>query len=402
MNAWYLAWCNMLRNRRRSLVTVLIAALGCFSVLVACGFALHTYQMLEEGAAREFGHITVTTPELGKRHEEKPMQYGIDHYRPLIRDLASVPHVTELLPKIALSGLISNGDNSIPFVGYGIETDKVLATLGSLITIEQQVPPSTWHEQGALLGSTLAKQLNVQVGDAVTLLAATTEGSMNALDLVVNGIVSTGWQEVDARLVYLSVEHAQQLLLTDRISSFSILLDEMGATATTVAELASTYPAYQFTPWWERSFYYQSVRSLYDRIFGLLGIIIAMLVFFSMSNTLGMAVTERTREIGTLRALGTYPREIVLQFWHEGILIGALGTVIGTGLALLVVVLLPFAGLEMPPPPGRTIGYPLLIKASLPLYLITTLTIITVCGLAAWYVSRKASRKPIVEALTHV
>jgi len=166
--------------------------------------------------------------------------------------------------------------------------------------------------------------------------------------------------------------------------------------------LAPADPAHIYKPWWEQAFYYHSVRGLYDRIFGLLGFIIAALVFFSVANTLAMAVVERTREIGTLRALGALPAEIVAQFVREGALIGATGAAIGTLIAVAVVLLLPAMGLEMPPPPGRSVGYPLLVNASLPLYLITDAAIILLCAGAAWFVSRKAAQKPIVEALGHV
>jgi putative ABC transport system permease protein len=71
-------------------------------------------------------------------------------------------------------------------------------------------------------------------------------------------------------------------------------------------------------------------------------------------------------------------------------------------LAGIVVLALPHAGLEMPPPPGRSVGYPLLVIAELPLYLFTNAAIIALCATAAWFVSRKAARKPIVEALAHV
>jgi len=125
-------------------------------------------------------------------------------------------------------------------------------------------------------------------------------------------------------------------------------------------------------------------------------------VFFSVANTLAMAVVERTREIGTLRALGALPEEIVGQFLREGALIGSIGAVLGTLLAGVVVVALPHLGLMMPPPPGRSVGYPLLVNASLPLYVFTDAAIIGLCAVAAWFVSRKAAKKPIVEALSHV
>ena len=116
-----------------------------------------------------------------------------------------------------------------------------------------------------------------------------------------------------------------------------------------------------------------------------------------------MSVVERTREMGTLRALGTLPREIMGQFVREGIIIGGLAAFIGIFVSGAIVIVLPYLGLEMPPPPGRTVGYPLLVTASVPLYLITSICIITLCAIAAWFASYKAaSKKSIVEALSHV
>jgi hypothetical protein len=116
--------------------------------------------------------------------------------------------------------------------------------------------------------------------------------------------------------------------------------------------------------WRDLAVFYQAVRALYNRIFGILGLIMVVIVAFAMSNTLGMAVVERTREIGTLRAIGTQPGEVVRNFVLEGAAIGAAGAVIGMLLAGATTLALLFAGIEMPPPPGRSVGYPLLLSFS--------------------------------------
>jgi putative ABC transport system permease protein len=115
-----------------------------------------------------------------------------------------------------------------------------------------------------------------------------------------------------------------------------------------------------------------------------------------------MAVIERTREIGTLRALGTLPKQIVRVFALEGFLLGIAGTAAGTLFALGTSIFFLLADFQMPPPPGRSVGYPLHVNLSPPLYAITAATIVLLSIAAAWIVSRKASRKPIVEALAHV
>lgn len=405
MNACLLAWRNVLRNRRRSLVTILIASVGCTAVLVASGFALYTYETLRDGAAKEFGHLTVAAPSYFERDEETPMQYGMADYRELTARLQRDPRVRRVLPRVALSGLISNGDKSVIFMGMGADVDAESEVRGAFLEIKEggtRLPAGRAGLPAVLLGTDLAKSLNAAPGTGLTLLATTTSGGINAVDVMVAGIVATGWREIDKRLVYTDVPTAQQLLMSDRISTLSVYLDSTEAAPAAFEELSAADAAHAYKPWWEQAFYYHSVRAIYNRIFGLLGLIIAVLVFFSVANTLSMAVVERTREIGTLRALGALPQEVVAQFVREGALIGAVGAAAGTLLALLVVFALPYAGLEMPPPPGRSVGYPLLVNFSLPLYLLVALAIVALCATAAWFASRKASRRPIVEALAHV
>lgn len=403
MNTWFLAWRNILRNRRRSLVTILIAAVGCMSVLVASGFALYTYEMLEDSSAREYGHVTIGGQNYFTRDEEAPMQYGIEDHQALTARLLDDKRVRRVLPRVSLSGLISNGDKSVIFLGIGADIEAEAEIRGQFLQLVEGA--YTRPDDGlpaVLLGTDLARSLNAKPGTGLTLLATTTAGGINAIDVMVAGIVSTGWRELDKRLVYTPVAAAQHLLMSQRVSTLSVYLDGLKAAPAAYAEFAATDAAHAYKPWWEQAFYYHSVRGLYDRVFGLLGLIIALLVFFSVANTLAMAVVERTREIGTLRALGALPGEIVAQFLREGALIGATGALLGTLLAGLVVLALPHAGLEMPPPPGRSVGYPLLVIATPTLYLITNAAIIALCATAAWFVSRKAARKPIVEALAHV
>ena len=403
MKALRLAWRNILRNRRRSFVTVLIAALGTASLLVAGGFALYSYDALREGAAREFGHLTVAHPDYFERDEETPMQYGLADHQAVAATLAQDARVRRSLPRIALSGLISNGDKSMIFVGIGVDIRAEAEVRGPFLKLVAGALPAAGDgATGVLLGADLARSLGARPGSSLTLLATTTAGSMNAIDVEVAGIVSTGWREMDKRLVYTGLATGQRLLATDRVSTLSVFLDRTDSTPAMLAAAAAGDSHHAYKPWWEQAFYYQSVRQLYNRIFGLLGIIIAALVFFSVANTLTMAVVERTREIGTLRALGALPAEIVAEFLREGALIGAVGTLLGMLLAAGVAQLVLGLDLQMPPPPGRSETYPLKVYVDAPLYAVVSCLIVLLCAVAAWFASRKAARKSIVAALGHV
>lgn len=405
MKHFILAWKNVLRNRRRSFVTIFITAVGCTSILIAGGFALWTYQILIEGAAREYGHITVGTQAYFEREEETPMQFGMLEHNQVADFLAQHPEVDTLLPRISYSGLISNGDKSLVFLGTGAELAREAAVRRYFLVVrEGSIPEGA--ENGSpqiLLGSALARNLGATVGSHLTLIGTTAStGSINAVDVEVSAIVSTGWSEIDQRLVFSDIQTAQRLLITDRISTLSVFMKNLEGVGPMLGKLAQVDQEHAYKPWWDQAHYYHSVRALYNRIFGLLGLIIIALVLFSVVNTLAMAVVERTREIGTLRALGAHPGEIIAQFVREGAILGLAGVLIGNIVAAIVIWGLPYAGLEMPPPPGRSEGYPLLVAWSPTLTLLTSGIIVALCMLAAWSVSRSAAQKPIVEALGHV
>ncbi|MDR2637605.1 MAG: FtsX-like permease family protein [Zoogloeaceae bacterium] len=403
MNFFLLAWKNILRNRRRSVITILIAALGCASILLAGGFALYSYETLADSAAREYGHLTIAHKDFFTRDEETPMQFGMQTSSAIMQKLRADARVRHILPRVSFSGLISNDDKSVIFIGIGAQLGDEVEVRGNFLKIlEGSVGEARADAPRVLLGVDLARSLGARPGSVLTLLGTTTSGSINAIDVVLSGIVSTGWSEADKRLAFVDLEAAQRLLVTDKVSSYSVYLADQAQIPALRAELEAMGTELTFRPWQQQAFYYASVKGLYNRIFGILGIIIALLVLFSVSNTLAMSVVERTREIGALRALGTQPEEIVAQFVREGALIGAAGVFIGNVVAGLLTFILPSLGFEMPPPPGSSTGYPLLVSASLPMYLIVDVTIIALCALAAWYASRNAARKPIMEALRYV
>jgi putative ABC transport system permease protein len=406
MNQLWIAFKNVQRNRRRSLVTLAIAAAGTAAVMIGGGFALYTYDALREQAARDSGHVIVAAHGFFDHDEEKPMQYGLENYPELRRRLLLDARVRAVLPKVQLSGLISNGDKSAVMIGTGVDPAGEFHVRGPFLKVlEGDVLASRPQAGGTpevLLGGDLARALGAHPGSGLTLMATTTEGALNAVDVAVKGVVSVGVPDVDKRLVLTAVSTAQSLLLTDRISSLAVHLESMDLTDAVAADLARGAGRLSVQTWHDQAFFYDAVRALYNRIFGMLGAIIVLIVAFAVFNTIAMAVVERTREIGTLRALGAMPGQIVLDFALEGLVIGAAGAALGAMLSLLASLAFDLLGLQMPPPPGRSVGYPLHINLDGALFAGTVLLVVALSALAAWFASRKAASRPIVEALTHV
>jgi putative ABC transport system permease protein len=331
MNMWLkFAIQNTLRNRRRSLVTVSIAALGTAAILLAGGFALFTYEALAQAAARATGHLILGKPDHFVRDEDTPMQHGIDDVAQLRAQLLADPSVRQVLPKVEFSGLISNGDKSTIMMAAGVEPDSEFAVKGPFLKlVAGSVLASGSPDAEIMLGEGLARSLKAQPGSSLTLLASTSEGAMNAMDVRVKGIFSTGVPDIDKRLVYTDIVTAQKLLVTQRVSSLGIFLDRMESTPLVQQRLSAQYPTLTVQTWMDQAFFYKSVRDLYNRIFGALGLIIGVIVVFVVTNAMAMAIIERTREIGTLRAMGTLPSQLLRTLALEGMVLGGVGAVTG-------------------------------------------------------------------------
>ena len=394
---------NVLRNRRRSLMALAIVAVGAAAVLVGGGFALFTYEALREVSARENGHVIVGARDYFSGDEDVPMQHGLAGAPALAEKLLALPGVRGVLPRVQFSGLISNGDKSAVFIGSGVLPEREFQLRGFQMNFVAGGPFEAGQSVPEVaLGAELAKLMKAAPGASLTLLATTTEGALNAVDVTVKGVVTVGVPDIDKRLVLTDVAAAQKLLLTDKVSTLSVYLRQTADTDAIAARIAAGQPQLAVRTWLDLAVFYKAVRELYNRIFGMLGAIMLVIVLFALSNTLGMAVVERTREIGTLRAIGTQPGEIVRNFVLEGLVIGGAGALAGMALAGAVTVTLAFAGIQMPAPPGRSTGYPLLVNFSVSLYLWTGLAIAAASTFAAWLASAKAARKPITEALAHV
>lgn len=397
----HIAWANVLRNRRRSTVTAAIAAIGSAAVLIAGGFTLYTYRALAESSARMTGHLVLATPAQFSRDEEVPLQHGLTNAERIRSQLLAEPAVRQVLPRVEFSGLIGNGEKSTVMMAVGIEADSEFAIKGPFLKLQSGRVLSGDERAHVLLGDGLARSLKAAPGTTLTLLATTVDGALNALDVTVAGTFSTGVTEIDKRLVYIDVFSAQQLLATDRITSLGVFLDRMESTEPLRARIQNAQPELAVQTWVEQAAFYRSVRDLYNRIFGGLGLVIGIIVVFVVTNAMAMAVIERTREVGTLRALGTLPQQLVGCFALEGLLLGGLGAILGAAITGLITVTLLWLPIQMPPPPGRSSGYPLQIAFDGTLYGVTLLSVLALSAIASAAVARRAVHRPIVDALMH-
>jgi putative ABC transport system permease protein len=237
-------------------------------------------------------------------------------------------------------------------------------------------------------------------------MTTTGSGSLNAMDVRVAGIFMSGVKEYDDRAIKMPIAGAQQLLQTTKIEKLLVFLNETSDTDAMRSDLTRTFAQQgwklEMKEWSELATFYHQVVALYNGIFGFLGILVFCIVIFSVANTITMSILERTREIGTLMAMGTTRGRIWRSFLAEGVLIGIIGGVLGIAGGALMAQLINHGHVMLPPPPGYTVGYRLQILLHPPVLMTAFVISFITATLSSIVPAWRASRLKIVDALGHI
>lgn len=432
LSALNMAWRNLWRNQRRSLVTLGSLAFGFAAVAIFAGYTQASYTLLANSAihAEWIGHVTVNKNgwlTQGKLHPGRYMltQSEVDKIRRIVHKIQPGAHV---IPRMFASGLLSNGQVSTIFMAMGVSPADQLVLRGPFRDSPGALDAS--RPNGVTLAQGLADTLELKRGDAASVFASTVNGQANALDVDVTGFTNTGNAVTNDRLLIMPIELAQQLMDTQgKAATVTLLLPGAGLPASPILEnermmLAYTQPSpneeesarivellsrefkqagldLQVRGWQEMSTFYRQVRTLYNMIFAVMLAVVLTIVVLSIFNAMSMAVIERTREIGTLRAMGLRRTKLVWVFLVEALLLIAVGIAAG-----LVLMLLARAGVNWADirynPPSTTIWVPLYIGFDWAKTGLATLILSLLALIAAYLPARRAAHHPIIDSLAHV
>jgi putative ABC transport system permease protein len=399
---------NVFRNRRRTLITVAAMAFGTAAMVVFGGFVRFIYWGVRESSIRsQNGHIQLYKAGFSEKGNLAPYDYLVADYPALRAQLVKIPHVKEVTARLGFSGLISTGDTTTSFVGTGVEpeADAELSSMSWTVDGKDLV---SRDPRGITVGLGLARAFGVTPGSDLTLLTTTARGSLNGLAVKVRGIWETGEKAYDDRFLKVALPSVQRVLDLEggEVQTVVLLVDETENTPQVrdaVARLIRDQKLdLEMKTWEDLALRYHQIRGLFGGIFNVLTLIIGIMVVFGITNTMTMAIFERTREIGTVMALGTRARRVVSMFFLEGTALGLLGGIIGLLLGLALSRLLSSFGLELPPPPGSTRPIPVRIFfVPIVLFQAMALSLVT-AAMASLYPAWRASRLDVVEALRHV
>jgi len=407
MTQWLLlAHRNVLRNGRRSLLLGGTIAVGALALLLFAAYIAASLEGLRESTIRSgLGHAQVTAVAPADGYSDQQLQYGLDAGERARAEtlLAQEADVRRLAPRLQFSGLVSNGPRTLNFEALGVDPLREQQAFGAFQALVEG-EPLRGGEAGryrALIGKEMARRLGVKPGQSLTLMTTTVQGSVNALDVDVAGIIATGVPERDLYTLQLPLDTAQELLRTKKISSLSVLYQDTSGADAVSAGIAHTLGGkLRLQRWQELAPLYPQVMALYRNQFIVFGAIIGVIVFLGVATMTLATIYERSREIGTLRAMGIPQTMVRRLFMFEGLLQGAFGAVAGGVMAWLATVAINAAGIELAPPPGRNVGVPLhmlwLFQPSLAIMAALPLVAMT----AAWLTSRRIGRMPVKSILS--
>lgn len=394
---------NVFRHRARSMATLAAISVGVAGLILAGGFVQDIFVQLGEAVIRsQTGHLQVTKQGFREGRTRNPAGFRIEAPDPLKKSLAATAGVERVAARLNFSGSLNNGRRDLGVIGEGIEPDAE-GNLGTYMKYVEGRPLSTRDADGMVVGQGVARSLNLKIGERVTLVATLAQGAVNTLDFEVVGVFQSFSKDFDARAVRIPLAAARDLLDTPTADILVVMLNRTEDTSEVARMVRQNISAQgmEVKSWNELSDFYEKAVDLYQRQFGVLRLIILLMVLLSVANSVNMTLFERTREFGTMLALGNRPAVIFGQIMIEGAALGLIGAVIGVGLGCALAYGISAIGIPMPPPPNANLGYTAVIRLVPHEVAIAGAVGFVATCLATILPGRRAARCDVVEALRY-
>ena len=457
-----LAWRNVLRNRRRTLMTLAAIGVAATAIVLLGGYVSATLKGLQTLTVRATGHLQIMTRGQLDYGRANPARYAIADPQALIERLraddtlrATTRLITPMLQVQGVAGHFASGQSSTFAASGWRPADRVAMLAWDGLALGMPPAPTALdaaHPDTGVIGAGLARLLDLCVplgvahcptparpasdgspiaadlatlsarvreqavapataGVAIELLAASANGAPNVVRMNVARAEPQGVRELDLVHVGLPLDLAQRLVFGAQTAGASSIVVQLhdsrdlpAAQQRIEALLAQWgFDALEVRPFQDIAPAYNQIVAMFGSMFGFVAILMAVVSLFSVANTVNMAVSERTAEIGVLRAIGLRRRQIRRMFVLEGGLMGFVGALLGmtVALALAAGVINPAGLTWMPPGNASPVPISVDVRGSLRLCMITALALTSIACLSSWWPARRASSIDIVEALRH-
>lgn len=342
-----LAWRNIWRHRRRTVIIVLAMALSLGLMFWYDGLIDGFNQAIYGNAVRVLGgNIQIHAAGYREKIDNNPLI-------PLPEDTAAVkaalaqPGVISATRRITTGGLLTNREGAFPISIIGIEPEaEAVVSLAA-----QHIAEGRWLEGSdqdmLLVGKGLAEVMGLKVGDRVTMVGSDIHKQNRQRTMTIVGIYDIGLPSTEKNMAYISLGEAQELFgMRGQSSEVVVNLEKIGPEPQIVAALTPQLPGMEVEAFEQNYPELKAALGTKGAVMTIFGIIIILISAIGILNLLLMAIYERRREIGLLGAIGLKPRQIATLFILEGTLIGVVGAACGVLVGLAINISLGKVGLD--------------------------------------------------------
>lgn len=410
-NLFKIAIRNLLRYKRRTILTASLVAIGVIFVLLFVGVT-GSFKSMMTGQMTDsmLGHIQIHRKGYIASVDNLPLTMNMkpQAVKKIEKAFQGMPDIESYSPRIKFGGMFSSFTETTNVRLNGVNPDmemKTLPLLASRITDGEKA-----IKRGEIvIPELLSKGMKVNVGDTIVVIATNKDGSVNGKQLRVSGIIEsiTGPGGRDG---YVHIEDAMEILRMEEmeISEIAIRLKDFGKLDTVYNSLTDMLsgeqnkqgkPAFEVHTWEGLTPFYNIIRMI-DIMTIFIKIMLIAIVLISVMNVMIMAVYERIREIGTIAAIGTMPGKILSMFVIEGFWLGIIGAVVGNIVGVGIIYILKVVKITFDF--GRQTGLVLSPSVTVQDITMISLIVIIVAVLGSLQPAFKASRMEPIKALRHV
>ncbi len=398
---------NLFRQKRRSMLTIGIVAFGVLAVMLFTATA-GSFKNIMVGQITDsmLGHIQIHSKGYVESLDNLPLDKTIksNQIKKIKEILDSTPAVESYSFRILLGGMLSNykDSTSIKLSAIIPENERKVVPL-----LEDRLVKGTFLKKGEiLLPDLITKGFNSKIGDDIALVVTNADGSVNGQSFKISGIMESivgptgkyGYIHFDDAVTMLRMESAEISEVAIRLKNFNDLERVFTGLKKKLKDIKNKKgkPVFEIHTWKKLSPFY-SIARMIDLMSLFIKIILIGIVLVSVMNVMIMAVYERIKEIGALSAMGTLPSKIRLIFLFEGFFLGIYGSIIGSIISLITIVIINMSNISVSF--GR--GSDILLKpeVSLSQFGTTMLIVVIVSMLAVLEPAIRASKMEPIEAL---
>jgi len=400
LQAFKLAYRNVGRNKTRSLLSSLAVGVGMALLLLMVSVLEGEMSGALQNTIRlQSGHLQIRPASYDENKISLKWEDLIADPEQVAAKIAALPQVTVAAPRLSASAILtlSNDSKGVQILGIDPESEANKPFRDGMLSGEFIKADD---REGILIGNILAEKLNLKVNDKVNLLVTTSNGDVNEQPFTVRGIFTTRTPGYDESTVFMPLAKAQAITVTENHASTIFVLLQNSEDAEAVAQALQSNNLKILT-WREQNQFVVQFEDYANAFFIILYLIVLGITATVVTNTLVMAVFERTREIGILSAIGMKSGGIMAQFLAEAVLLATGGVIGGLLIGGAIVAYFTVYGIYIGDYGITGVLFEDRIYAHLTLANTVTLAIVTyvITLVASLYPARLAARMEPVEAL---